>query len=162
MKYTEFQALPVIPKATQTADIAALSAGEYFLFESQAWQLETLPVSGGGMHVDLRHKIHYQRKTDPIDSYGITGPACGYVPEYGILEADVTSDETLTVVREGKDKKVDEKTFSAGPEFEGGGPRLTGTTLPGGDNYQPGPVAGRDDDVQPDKLKANSKGRWTI
>lgn len=162
MKYTDFQALTVISGGQ--AQIDGLAAGTYFLFESQEWQKGDYGVnpSQRGEGTELRHKIHYQRKVDPIDSYGITGPAVGYVPEYDLLEADITSDETLTVVREGKDKLEDTKTFSAGPERDGSGPRLTGTSLPGGNNYQPGPNASRDDDVQPDKLKSNSKGQWTI
>ena len=99
MKYFDFQALPVIPKATQTADIAALSAGEYFLFESQEWQKNGIAIDPKA--IDVRHKIHYQRKTDPIDSYGITGPACGYVPEYDVLESDIGADQTKTAYRKG-------------------------------------------------------------
>lgn len=102
IKYSDFQALPVL--ATNTL-IAALSAGELFLMPSQEWQKGAYGVgnSQNGKGTDLRHKVHYQRKVDPIDAYGVTGPACGYVPQYDVLESDDRANETKTAVRRGQD-----------------------------------------------------------
>jgi len=117
MKYTDFQNLVVLSAGVQTEaeQIAKLSAGDYFLFSSQEWQKGGY-VAGSGQGAstgaasgtlrkgtDRRHKVHYQRKVDPIDAYGITGPAVGYVPEYDVLESDNIANETKTAVRRGQE-----------------------------------------------------------
>jgi len=99
MKYTDFQNLLVITSGN--SEIAGLAAGTYFLFSAQEWQKGDYGVgnSQAGKGTDLRHKVHYQRKVDPIDSYGIVGPAVGYVAEYDVLEDDYQGTESKTPVR---------------------------------------------------------------
>jgi hypothetical protein len=101
MKYTDFQNLLVISGGQTQID--GLAAGTYFLFASQEWQKGRYGVakSQRGEGTDERHKIHYQRKVDAVDSEGVTGPACGYVPEYDVLESDTLADESKTATRKG-------------------------------------------------------------
>lgn len=140
MNYTDFNALPVIAPS----GVGLLTAGDYFLFPGQEKQKGDYGAnkSQRGEGTELRHKVHYQRKVDPIDAYGITGPDVGYVSEYDLLESDPTTNETRSGVRLGKNKLDDS---------------APGAT---GDNYQDGPNASRDDDAAHDVI--NQGGKWVI
>jgi hypothetical protein len=172
MNYTDFQALPVISAGNIPIDtqIAALTTGDYFLFESQEWQKGDYGVnpSQRGEGTELRHKVHYQRKVaapttrsngnvKDYDAYGVSNPSSGvlYVSEYDLLESDGRTAETRAAVRVGKDKL--EQT---GADWDTSTFPETLRTDQSGDNYQDGPNASRDDDAAHDVI--NGGGKWTI
>ena len=97
MQETTFASLPVISGgATQ---INALSPGDAFLFEGQAWQQNSLV--GDPKAVDLRHKIQYQRRI--ADEEYPQGVVKTYVVVQDILESDPQAQESKTPTRKGLD-----------------------------------------------------------
>ena len=179
MNYTEFQALTVIGNVDPNTQIEALSGGTPFIFKSQKNQLGDyggLGAAGQARKVqekgtELRHKVHFQRRITIVTDFGPPvvehnmeypqGVIKLYVAEYDLLTSDPRTDERLEFpVRVGKDKLKNSKQNADGAvqSFDADGNVIS--TLPVGDNYQPGPNASRDDDAAHDII--NHGGKWEI